>query len=77
MQYKVVPFVGSINQTKEPAKVVAEQLESMINHHAEQGWNYVRLESVISFVNPVSGCFGFGDKPGYNTTKQMVVFSKS
>jgi len=76
MEYKVVPFVASIDHKKGTSDHVAEQLENLINNYSSKGWNYVRLESVTTFVSPDNGCFGFGGKPGYNTTRQMVVFSK-
>ena len=76
MEYKVVPFVASIDSKKGSSTHVAEQLEGIIKHHSSQGWNYVRLESVSTFVQPNSGCFGLGAKPGYTTTRQMVVFRK-
>lgn len=76
MEYKVVPFVASIDHNKGTSKDVAEQLESVIKHHSDQGWKYVRLESVITYVQPDAGCFGFGAKPGYTTSNQMVVFNR-
>jgi hypothetical protein len=76
MEYKVVPFVASIDSKKGTSKHVAEQLESMIVIFANQGWKYIRLESVTTFVQPDSGCFGFGGKPGFTTARQMVVFGK-
>lgn len=76
MEYKVVPFVASIDSKKGTSDHVAEQLESMIKHFTAQGWEYVRLEGVSTFVHPDSGCFGFGGKPGYTTNRQMVVFQK-
>ena len=72
MEYKVVPFTPN-NPTTD---AVAEHLEKFINHYAAQGWNYVRLESVTTFIGPDNGCFGFGGRPGFTTAKQMVVFSK-
>ena len=77
MEYKVIPFVASINHTKGTSNHVAEQLEEIIKHHSNQGWKYVRLESVTTYVQADSGCFGMGGKPGFTTAKQMVVFSKS
>jgi len=77
MQYKVVPFVASIGHKNGTSEDVANQLESLINEYAAQGWSYIRLESVTTFVNPDNGCFGFGAKPGYETTRQMVVFGKN
>lgn len=76
MEYKVIPFVASIDSKKENLTHVAEQLQEIIKHHTNKGWNYVRLESVTTFVEPESGCFG-GGTPGYTTSSQMIVFSKS
>lgn len=75
MEYKVIPFVASIDSKKGNSTQVANQLEEIIKNHSNQGWNYVRLESVSTFVEPESGCFGSG-KPGYTTARQMIVFSK-
>jgi len=75
MEYKVLPFVASI-ETKENSKQVANQLEDLIQNLANQGWKYIRLESVITFVKPETGCFGLGAKPGYTTSRQMIVFAK-
>ncbi|GAA3644508.1 hypothetical protein [Flavivirga jejuensis] len=76
MEYKVIPFIASIEQNKGKSSDVAEQLETIINDNISKGWKYIRLESVSTFVNPDSGCFGLGAKPGYTTTRQMIVFQK-
>ena len=76
MEYKVIPFVASIDSRKGTSEHIAEQLESLIKVYKEQGWKYVRLESVTTFVQPDSGCFGLGAKPGFTTTRQMIVFEK-
>ncbi|MGL4585213.1 MAG: hypothetical protein ACRCVU_19800 [Flavobacterium sp.] len=76
MKYKVVPFVASIDSKNGTSNHVAEQLETLINQYASSGWIYVRLESVTTYVGADNGCFGFGGKPGYTTTRQMIVFSK-
>lgn len=76
MEYKVVPFVASIDANNGNSNHVAEQLESLIRNYTAQGWKYVRLESVSTFVQPESGCFGLGGKPGFTTNRQMVVFEK-
>ncbi|WP_158797881.1 hypothetical protein [Pedobacter sp. L105] len=75
MEYKVVPFVAVINQQKETTKVVADQLEQLIQKFHAEGWEYLRLESVSTYVQPESGCFG-GGTPGRMTAHQMVVFTK-
>jgi len=76
MKYKVIPFVASIDHKVGNSDHVAQQLEKLINQYASEGWNYVRLEGVTTFVSPDNGCFGIGGKPGFTTTRQMVVFSK-
>lgn len=76
MEYKVVPFVASIDPKKGTSDHVAEQLDKLITQYTSKGWEYVRLESVSTFVHPDNGCFGLGSKPGYTTTRQMVVFEK-
>jgi hypothetical protein len=78
MQYKVIPFVGSLDQDKKSSSQhVAEQLEEVISNYTAKGWTYVRLESVTTEVAPDSGCFGvIGTKPGYTTSRQLIVFEK-
>lgn len=76
MEYKVVPFVASIDPKKGTTGHVAEQLQTLIKTYTDQGWKYVSLESVTTFVNPDAGCFGFGARPGYTTHNQMVVFER-
>jgi len=76
MEYKVVPFTATLDQKKETTSVVAAQLETLIHRHTTEGWTYIRLESVSTFVQPDAGCFGIGAKPGYMASYQMVVFSR-
>lgn len=79
MKYKVVPFVGSIEQNqKASSQNVAEQLEEVIAKHTATGWQYIRLESVTTWVAPDDGCFGIiGAKPGFATSRQVIVFEKN
>lgn len=76
MEYKVIPFVASIDRNKDNSTRVAQQLEDLIKHQANLGWTYERLESVETFIKPDSGCFGIGAQPGYMASRQMAVFSK-
>lgn len=76
MEYKVIPFVAAIDRNKNAQIQVASQLENLIQNYSNQGWDYVRLESVTSHVLAVNGCFGIGAKPGYTTHRQMVVLRK-
>lgn len=75
-EYKVVPFTATLNQQRETSAVVANQLESIINQYLSDGWRYVRLESVSTYIQADPGCFGIGAKPGYIASYQMVVFIK-
>ena len=38
MEYKVIPFVASIDHKKGTSGHVAQQLEQVINQYAAQGW---------------------------------------
>jgi hypothetical protein len=76
MQYKVVPFVASIDSKKENSSHVAEQLQKEIDKYVQEGWEYVRLEGVITYMQGDDGCFGIGAKPAYTTSNQMIVFQK-
>lgn len=74
-EYRVVPFVASIGNTQGSAEAAA-QLQALIESHAAQGLEYVRLESVTTVVAGDSGCFGIGATPSRITTLSMVVFRK-
>lgn len=76
IKYKVVPFTATLNQQQETIDVVAWQLENLITRFALLGWTYVRLEGVSTYVQPDTGCFGLGAKPGFLSSYQMVVFQK-
>ena len=71
-----MPFVATLDHKNRNSGVVAQQLEALIKQFADQGWNYLRLESVSTYVQPDAGCFGIGGKPGYLSSYQMIVFSK-
>ena len=79
MQYTVVPFTANIVRGQ-GASDAAQQLEQMINSYAQQGWEYVRLESVSTIITTpaTAGCLGLGGTPAtYNTTiVYMVVFQQ-
>lgn len=77
MEYKVVPFVATANQQNMSSTIIAQQLENLILVQSSQGWQYLRLESVSTYIQPVEGCFGIGQqKPGYMTSYQVAVFTK-
>jgi hypothetical protein len=75
MDYKVVSIVP-VQRDKENGTHVAQDLENMIKKNHAEGWEYVRVESLKTWVNPAGGCFGFGATPGYYAERQMVIFKK-
>ena len=72
--YRVMPFIGKIN-SKQSAADVSDQLESLINEGAKEGWEFDQLNNVNIEVKP--GCIAglFGAKLAY-TQFDMVVFKK-
>jgi hypothetical protein len=75
MQYIVVPFVASV-QNNQGANAVAEQLQNLITQYSQEGYEYLRLEQVDTFVRGSSGCFGMGGSPSYTTSHSVAVFYK-
>lgn len=73
--YRVVPFVASIN-LNEGSSQAAAQLEALIKSWSDAGWEYVRLESVETFVAGNAGCFGFGAVPARVLSYSMAVFKQ-
>lgn len=77
MEYKVVPFVASISHTeKNKALVASTQLQALITQFSEEGWEYVRLESLETYIAGDNGCFGLGATPSRLTSVSMIVFKK-
>ena len=74
-QYKVVPFTASIG-LNEGSTQAAAQLEKLIQAMVQEGWEYVRLESLETYVAGSSGCFGIGATAARITSMSMVVFKR-
>jgi len=55
--YTVLPFQG-----QNSASAAAQQLQQVLNHYAERGWEFVGVETIDTFVP--AGCLGslFGAK---------------
>jgi len=85
MEYKVVPFKADI-MVGESESRAAQQLSDLINRNAQDGWKYVRLETLATLVTTPAvpgekGCFGYGGTPGTpastkRTEVYVAVFSK-
>lgn len=76
MSYKVVPFTANIERNGS-ASAASGQLDTVIQNHAAEGWEFYSLEDLTTNVAPDNGCFGFGAKPGYTITVQCIVFKKA
>ena len=74
-KYRVTPFVASVG-TNEGSSHAAAQLEALINSLADQGWEYVRLESVDTYVAGNAGCLGLGATPAQQVSYSMAVFKQ-
>lgn len=70
-QYKVVPFIGKLDQ-RGRAEDVADQLQGLINNYTERGWIFHQLADVNIEIKP--GCLGvlFGAKAGYVRYDQLI-----
>jgi len=85
MQYHVVPFTANIVRGQ-GGDAAATHMSDTVNHYAQQGWQYVRLENVRTIITTPAtpgsaGCMGFGSTPGMPTTQDevavyMIVFQR-
>lgn len=75
MEYKVVPFNANLQQ-KDSNSTAASQLQNLINQYNDEGYEFVTIGSIDTYVAGESGCLGIGAKPGYNTAIEVVVFKK-
>lgn len=74
-EYLVVPFVGHLKRgvvTVENAQTVSDQLQSLINQHAQGGWEFYRIDKVDIQVTP--GCLAslLGAKVSFITFDQVT-----
>jgi hypothetical protein len=77
MHYDVVPFTANILKGQGSSDA-AQQLSQLVNQRAQEGWEYMRLESVSTIVTTPAnaGCMGFGATPATSieTVVYMAVF---
>lgn len=74
-KFKAIPFTASISRNDNALKV-ANQIQALIDEHSKDGWEYLRLESVETNIEPTTGCFGIGSQPGFTTSFKVVIFEK-
>lgn len=75
MTYKVVPFNASISKDQGVVEA-AHQLEELLRTEATDGWVYIRLETIPTYVAGTQGCFGIGAIPATNRSYTVAVFRK-
>lgn len=75
MEYKVIAIVP-IQKEKETVMHVAQEFENIIKKYNSDGWEYIRTESLKTWVSPSGGCFGIGQTPGFYQEKQMIIFKR-
>ena len=73
--YSVVPFTANIQQ-QQGSREAASQLQAAINSQAQQGWDFVRLESVETYVQGDSGCLGIGATPAAMQHYKIIVLRR-
>jgi hypothetical protein len=75
MEFTVVPFTAQITRS-DTTSAVASQMQTIIDSYNSQGWIYLRMDSVQTYVEGTAGCFGIGAQAGYNTTYNVMIFRK-
>ena len=75
-EFKAVPFIAKITRNDNSEKV-AEQIQNLIDENSENGWNYLRLESVQTYIAADNGCFGIGAQPATTTTFRVIIFERN
>lgn len=70
-EYTVVPFIGQISD-RGNAEEVSRQLRSLIQQHANHGWELVQVVDVNIEIRP--GCLGrlFGREEAYIRFDQVI-----
>jgi hypothetical protein len=73
--YKVVSFQASISNTGS-GQDVAAALQRAIDQEAANGWEFVQIQELTTFVAGSSGCFGLGATPGTTTSMSVLIFNR-
>lgn len=73
MNYKSIPFTARITG-QNTSRNVASQLQAVIDKQTRSGWEFVKIETVETFVAANNGCFGLGGNPAFFTTYSLIIF---
>jgi hypothetical protein len=75
MEYKVIPFNAVVRENN-GAVLAAKQLQQLIDEMKADGWEYVEMVNIDTFVQGNDGCLGIGSTPSYNVSVAAVVFRR-
>jgi len=75
MAYKVVSISPQMGRNESPIKL-AQEMEGVISKYHAEGWEYMQVETLETWIAGTNGCFGFGAQPGFNMTMHFMVFKK-
>lgn len=75
MAYKVVPFKATISSSGTPGDA-ASQVQSIIQQHVSEGWEFVSCGNIDTTIAASGGCFGVGGTPASNTSVMVLVFKQ-
>lgn len=75
MEYKVIPFNAVVRENN-GAVLAAKQLQQLIDEMNADGWEYVEMVNIDTFVQGNDGCLGIGATPSYNVSVAAVVFRR-
>jgi hypothetical protein len=74
MEYKVISIIPVKKGT---VLDLAKEFEMLINKYSSEGWEYIRIETLKSWVPAIpGGCFGSQGTPGYYTEDYFIVIKK-
>lgn len=75
MEYMVRSISPSLTEAGDKT-IVANQIQEVIQKFTDEGWEYVGIEHLSTYVHGSKGCFGFGATPGRNITVQLIIFRR-
>ena len=75
MEYKVVPFKPNLEHGQSSAEAAA-QVQSILNEHSNNGWQFLQIANVQTYIGGLTVGFDHVVEPGHETNFQMLLFKK-
>jgi hypothetical protein len=73
--FKVVPFQAAISHYGTMHELAAS-LQIAIDLENADGWDFVQLQELTTWVDGSSGCFGIGAVSGHNRAIPVLIFKR-